>query len=123
MTSLNPIPDDLFIGKGLSASWCHRQTLVSPPVVGFRIERRLSLATRKVQRLEGEVEAKVARRAHAHRFEKRYRSDIKAPSTLSVLSRTIPGACAASFGFLDAIVKNAAATDRLAVPRPGDEGL
>jgi len=48
---------------------------------------------------------------------------MKVPSTLSVLRRMIPGACAESFGFLDAIVKNAAATEWLAVPRPGDEGV
>jgi hypothetical protein len=30
---------------------------------------------------------------------------------LSVLRRMIPGACPASFGFLDAIVKKAAAAD------------
>src|ERR1700733_14057184 len=57
-----PVPDDREVVKGLIVD-----------VVGFRIERRLSLASRKVQRLEGEVEAEVGGRARPHRFEKRYK--------------------------------------------------
>jgi hypothetical protein len=45
------------------------------------------------------------------------------PSTLSVLRRMIPGACAASFGFLDAIFKKATETHWLVVSRYGDKDL
>ena len=62
-----PVPDDREVVKGLVVD-----------VVGFRIERRLSLASRTVQRLEGEVGG----RAHPYRFEKRYKGaeDLKRPA-------------------------------------------
>src|SRR6202522_2420311 len=51
------------------------------------------------------------------------RSDMKVPSTLSVLRRMIPGACAAIFGFLDAIFNEVEAGDRLAASRGGEGKL